>query len=202
MRSTRSFLLVIMLFALSLSAGAQQKNGPQEKPCSSGDYRLLDFWVGDWSLRWPDSPGGTPAGTGTNKIVRTLDNCVIQELFEADKPIGLHGMSLSTYDKQSGKWKQTWVDNTGSYLDFVGDVHDDGAIFMREAKDKDGNPIKQRMVYKNFNKNEFDWSWERSTDGGATWNVMWPIHYTRVGKGQVQQKKEGEKKKTPWYKQW
>jgi hypothetical protein len=32
--------------------------------------------------------------------------------------------------------------------------------------------------------------------------VMWPIHYTRLGKGQVQQQKEGEKKKTPWYKQW
>ena len=47
-----------------------------------------------------------------------------------------------------------------------------------------------------FTWNEFDWSWERSTDGGATWNVIWPIHYTRMGKGQVQQQKEGEKKKT------
>ncbi len=156
--------------------------------------------MGDWSLTWPDSPG-TPAGNGTNKISRTLDNCVIQELFEADAPVSLHGMSLSTFDKATGKWKQTWVDNSGSYLDFVGDVHDDGAIFMRDAKDKDGNPIKQRMVYKNFNKDEFDWSWERSEDGGATWKVMWPIHYIRLSKAKVQQKEQGQKK-TPWYKQW
>ena len=200
MRSTRLFLLVISLL-VSLTASAQQKNGPQEKPCSSGNYRLLDFWVGDWNLSWPDSPG-TPAGSGTNKIVRSLDNCVIQEMFEADKPVGLKGMSVSTFDKASGKWKQTWVDNTGSYLDFVGDVHDDSAIFERDAKDQSGNPIKQRMVYKNFNKDQFDWSWERSEDNGATWKVMWPIHYQRVGKGQAAKQKEGEQKKTPWYKQW
>jgi len=201
MRTLRFVIVFVSLLALTLSASAQQKNAPQAKPCSSGDYRLLDFWVGDWSLTWPDSPGGTPAGQGTNKISRTLDNCVIQELFEADKPVGLHGMSLSTFDRPSGKWKQTWVDNSGSYLDFMGDVHDDGAIFMREAKDKDGNPIKQRMVYKNFTKDEFDWSWEKSDDGGATWKVMWPIHYTRMSKAKVQQKEQGQKK-APWYKQW
>ena len=200
MRSIRLFLLVISL-TVSLTASAQQKSAAQEKPCSSGNYRLLDFWVGEWSVSWPDSPG-TPAGNGTNKVIRTLDNCVIQEQFEADKPVSLHGMSVSTFDRNLGKWRQTWVDNTGSYLDFIGDVHDDGAIFERDAKDQNGNPIKQRMVYKNFSKDQFDWSWERSEDNGATWKVMWPIHYTRMGKGQAQQQKEGEKKKTPWYKQW
>jgi len=25
----------------------------------------------------------------------------------------------------------------------------------------------------------FDWNWERSDDGGATWQVNWNIHYTR-----------------------
>ena len=200
MRTLRLVLISLFVLTFALTAAAQQKL-PQPRPCSSGDYRLLDFWVGDWSLTWPDSPGGTPAGNGTNKISRTLDNCVIQELFEADKPVSLHGMSLSTYDQPSGKWKQTWVDNSGSYLDFVGDVHDDSAIFTRDAKDKDGKPIKQRMVYKNFNKDEFDWSWERSEDDGATWKVMWPIHYTRLSKAKVQQKEQGQKK-TPWYKQW
>src|SRR2546430_355793 len=112
MRALRFFLASLAFLTFTISISAQQKNAPQQKPCSSGDYRLLDFWVGDWSLSWPASPGGTPAGTGTNKVVRTLDNCVIQELFEADKPIGLHGMSVSTFDAPSGKWKQTWVDNS------------------------------------------------------------------------------------------
>ncbi len=188
MRTLRFFLVSLCALAFVLTAGAQQKNAAQDKPCSRGDYRLLDFWVGDWSLTW-------------NKISRTLDNCVIQELFEADKPVSLHGMSLSTFDKATAKWKQTWVDNSGSYLDFVGDVHDDSAIFMRDAKDKDGNPIKQRMVYKNYNKDEFDWSWERSEDGGATWKVMWPIHYTRLSRAKVKEKEQGQKK-APWYKQW
>ena len=107
MRTLRFVLVTSLFLTLAVAANAQQKNAAQEKPCSTGYYRLLDFWVGDWALTWPDSPGGTPAGTGTNKILRTLDNCVIQELFEADKPVSLHGMSLSTFDKASGKWKHS-----------------------------------------------------------------------------------------------
>ena len=62
MRTLRLSLASLALLALTLCAAAQQQNASQAKPCSSGDYRLLDFWVGDWSLTWPDSPGGTPAG--------------------------------------------------------------------------------------------------------------------------------------------
>ena len=43
----------------------------------------------------------------------------------------------------------------------------------------DGTKILQRMVYKNITADEFDWSWESSSDGGKTWQVMWPIHYKR-----------------------
>jgi hypothetical protein len=39
--------------------------------------------------------------------------------------------------------------------------------------------VQQRMVFKNITANELDWSWERSLDGGKTWQVMWPIHYKR-----------------------
>jgi len=86
---------------------------------------------------------------------------------------------VSIFDRLSGKWKQTWVDNEGGYLDFVGELKNGQMILQREASRPDGSKILQRMVWKNITANELDWSWEASRDGGKTWQVQWPIHYKR-----------------------
>jgi hypothetical protein len=91
----------------------------------------------------------------------------------------LRGMSVSSFDAQAGKWKQTWVDNEGGYLDFVGEFADSQMTLARAATRPDGTKIQQRMVFKNITTQELDWSWERSLDGGKTWQVVWPIHYKR-----------------------
>ena len=36
----------------------------------------------------------------------------------------LRGLSVSLFNARSGKWQQTWVDNEGAYLDFVGEFKD------------------------------------------------------------------------------
>ena len=90
----------------------------------------------------------------------------------------LRGISVSTFDV-TGKWKQTWVDNEGSYLDFIGEFKDGQMILQREATQPNGIKLLQRMVWKNIAANELDWSWEASRDGGKTWQVQWPIHYKR-----------------------
>ena len=91
----------------------------------------------------------------------------------------LRGMSVSIFDTRAGKWKQTWVDNEGGYLDFVGEFKDGQMILVRDAVRPDGTKVIQRMVFKNITADELDWSWEASTDGGNTWQVNWPIHYKR-----------------------
>jgi hypothetical protein len=35
------------------------------------------------------------------------------------------------------------------------------------------------MVWYNITADEFDWNWERSDDGGKTWEVKWQIKYKR-----------------------
>jgi hypothetical protein len=93
--------------------------------------------------------------------------------------VHLRGMSVSIFDTWARKWKQTWVDNEGGYLDFVGEFKDGQMILARDAVHLDGTTVIQRMVFKNITANEFDWHWEASTDGGKTWKVMWPIQYKR-----------------------
>jgi uncharacterized protein DUF1579 len=152
-----------------------------QRPCSTPQFRQLDFWVGDWDLTWPASQSsqGKP-GRGKNHIERALDDCVVVERFDGSPGMPLRGMSVSTFDQRAGKWRQTWVDNSGGYLDFVGGLKDGSMILTREAAVPAGRKILQRMVWKNIEADSLDWSWENSADGGQTWTVLWPVHYQRV----------------------
>ena len=133
----------------------------------------LDFWIGDWDLSWGES------GFGTNRIERAVGGRVILETFEGHGPEGtLHGMSVSVREGDSGPWRQTWVDNTGGYLDLLG-VEVDGRISFERRTVEDGAPVMDRMVWLDVTPTGLRWEWQRSTDGGATWATRWEIAYRR-----------------------
>lgn len=130
--------------------------------------RQFDFWLGEWNAAWE-------GGEGMNRIEMGFDGRVVVENFTAPDLIG---MSVSVYDSERKLWCQTWVDNNGSYLDFTGGFTDGKMILTRDAFAK-GQSFKQRMVWFNIAADRFDWNWERSDDGGSTWQVKWQIKYTR-----------------------
>jgi len=131
--------------------------------------RQFDFWLGEWDCAWGDD------GRGMNHIRRIMDRKIIQENFSSPD---LEGMSVSSYDRERGLWCQTWVDNSGGYLDFTGKFDDGRMILSRDAIVR-GEACKQRMVWYNIEADQFDWNWERSDDGGTTWRVIWQIKYKR-----------------------
>ena len=134
----------------------------------------LDFWLGNWSVSWA---GG---GHGTNTIRRILDDRAIEESFDGgDADSTLTGRSLSVRDSADGRWRQTWVDSTGAYLDFVGVAVDGRIAFQREATVR-GLAVVQRMVWLDVTADAFRWQWQRSVDGGATFEVVWEIDYRRA----------------------
>lgn len=136
----------------------------------------FDFWLGNWELTWGDN------GRGTNEISRILDGRIIHENFNStpdDDSPPFKGVSVSAYDAPNDQWRQTWVDNQGGYLDFVGSFAEGKMILSREAIVQD-KPVKQRMVWFNIREDSFDWAWERSEDDGRSWQTIWPIHYTRA----------------------
>jgi hypothetical protein len=173
-------LLGAMLVCLVTTATFAEQSGapaaPPPNPCAAAEPKQLEFWVGDWDLTWPGEKQGQ-IDHGTNSIHRLLDNCVVEENFSGGEAMHLRGLSVSIFDTWARKWKQTWVDNEGGYLDSVGEFKDGQMILARDAVRLDGTKEIQRMVFKNITANEFDWNWEASTDGGKTWRVMWPIHY-------------------------
>jgi hypothetical protein len=165
--------VLALLVTFSTFALTQSQN-----PCAAAQQKQFGFWVGEWDLTWPGQTKDE-VGHGTNRITRIMDGCVVQENFSGGDSLHLRGTSVSTFDLRSSLWKQTWVDNEGGYLDFIGEFKNGQMILQREMKDQVGNRILQRMVWKNITTNELDWSWEASHDGGKTWQVNWPIHYKR-----------------------
>jgi hypothetical protein len=163
-------LVVALLLGLAAPAASQDENAP--KPCSTPEARQFDFWVGEWDLSWGET------GKGSNTIRPVLDGCVILEQFDGTPAIKLQGWSVSSYNQAAGKWKQTWVDNQGGYLDFTGSYHDGEMALSRETV-IEGEDALQRMVWYNITQDELDWRWERSFDEGKTWEVNWRIHYRR-----------------------
>ena len=133
----------------------------------------LDFWLGTWDVSWD---GG---GEGVNAVRRILDDRVIEESFEGrDADSELLGRSMSVLDARDGIWRQTWVDSTGAYLDFVG-VEVDGRIAFQREVVVDDSPVVQRMVWLDVAPEAMRWQWQRSSDRGQSWTVAWEIHYRR-----------------------
>jgi len=176
MRIICALLLCLTLFARGSSG--QQTSAAPSNPCAAPEQQQLSFWVGEWDLTWPGNQPGE-LQHGTNNIRRILDGCIVEENFSGGTDMPLRGKSLSLFDARAGKWKQTWVDNEGAYLDFVGEFKDGQMILAREVTHPDGSKVLQRMVFKSIKADAFDWSWEGSKDGGKTWQVVWPIHYQR-----------------------
>jgi len=166
--------IVVMSHPLSAqSADDSTQAKPGLRPCEHPEFRQFDFWLGQWNLTWSDS------GSGTNNITQELDSCVIMEHFDSAPSGTFRGYSVSTYNLATQQWQQTWVDNSGGYLDFVGGMVGDSMILSREAVDKKGNDFLQRMVWYNITPDSLDWSWQRSNAAGEPWQELWNIHYVR-----------------------
>jgi len=143
------------------------------------DSATFDFWVGKWDAEWQNPQGVTEKGK--NFIEKTLDGKVLQEHFEiltgANK--GFLGTSISVYNPRTQSYHQAWADNTGGYINLVGEVIGDQKIFKTLPKQQGDLTLISRMIFYDIKQDSFTWDWELSKDNGATWQLQWRINYTR-----------------------
>lgn len=170
-------LIILFISVVSLSNSiSYSQSEVNEKPCTGPEYSQFDFWVGNWQASWTDSEGKMQ--TGSNLITKTLGGCVIEENFSTGDNT-FTGRSFSVYNPVKKMWQQTWVDNSGGYLDFTGGMDGDKMILTRKGLNRKGEEIMQRMVFKDITTDSFTWNWESSADEGVSWNLMWQISYKK-----------------------
>jgi hypothetical protein len=173
-------LMILTISLLCLFTAALTAQATDDSPCARPEFRQFDFWLGDWDCTGVDTDS-TGAETFTlmhNRVTVILDSCVIKEEFDGRPASPLRGQSFSTFDTQLGKWRQVWVDNTGAYLDFIGEFND-GMMDLRRTATRHDSTFVQRILYKNITPDSMTWQWERSDDNGETWRVLWTLFYTR-----------------------
>ncbi len=188
----RIIATMCILTAMGLLVQAQTSDSPEKVPAENiqvvtakkvsnprldisvmAPERQLDFWLGEWNVKWEQ-------GQGTNSVQRILDGKVLHENFRGNWS-GSHpfnGNSFSVYVATEKTWKQTWVDNQGGYADLKGNAEGSSFILMREQIN-DGQRILQRMLFTDIRRNSFTWDWQLSRNGGTTWVSNWKIEYTR-----------------------
>ncbi|HET7029069.1 MAG TPA: tetratricopeptide repeat protein [Candidatus Limnocylindrales bacterium] len=133
-------------------------------------FRAFDFWVGSWEARTEDG-----VLQGHNRIEVVLGGAAIVERWTG--ATGYTGTSLNRYDRRTGAWRQTWVDDTGGIVEFVDGVAADGRVVFH-ARDADGS--RRRLTFEDRGPEAFRQLSEGSPDDGLTWTVEYDFRYRRL----------------------
>lgn len=143
------------------------------EPCGAlPRYHDFDFFIGEWDVQ---GVAGTPPAT--NSIQLVTGKCILFENY-VNGPYS--GKSFSYYDSTLGKWRQTYVDSTGSSAMFVGEYADGAMRFEGESHQRTG-PASSRIRMTLFNQgpDRLRQLGETTNDGGKTWTVSYDLTYTR-----------------------
>jgi len=133
-------------------------------------FRSFDFWVGSWEARTDDG-----VLQGHNRIERVLGGAAIVERWSG--ATGVCGTSLNRYDRRTGTWRQTWVDDQGDIVEFENGIAGDGRVVFGAIDAEDG---RRRLTFEDRGPDAFRQLSEQSADGGRTWTAEYDFHYRRL----------------------
>ena len=169
-----SLLSLLILLVFATNAQAQDPDAKPPVPCSTPEYRQMDFWIGDWNVT---NPKGKIVGT--NRIDQILGTCVVMENWEGRG--GSVGHSFNIYNSQNKRWEQTWVDNGGNVIYFHGtwDEEKGQMVYFSETVTKKNEPLLYRMIYTPNDDGTVRQFWEASLDAAQTWSTLFDGVYSK-----------------------
>jgi hypothetical protein len=137
----------------------------------------FDFWIGQWDVTpWTGVtvPGQT---AGFNDVHPILEHCIVFENWKGGA--GGEGKSFNYYDTNLGKWRQIWMDDSGSALDYTGEFRDGAMRFTGWTLDAQGHRVEQKLTFTPIDKDTVRQTFEASSDGGKTWQTTFDGRYVR-----------------------
>ena len=152
---------------------------PPRPNCTSPQSHQFDFWVGSWEVR----PTSRPDIIAHSLIEKRYSDCAIRENWmPVGKEISGGGGSLSNYDDRRQKWRQAWVDSSGTRVDFDGGFTA-GIMTLQGVWENMLGPGKDALVRMHYqlllDGAVHQWS-EQSIDQGKTWQPGFNFIYRRM----------------------
>ena len=147
-------------------------------PCTADErHHAFDFWIGEWNV----TNNGQFAGT--NNIQPILGHCTIFEQWESST--GGFGKSFNYYDPGHDHWRQIWISDSGTIIEFTGKARDGGIFYTAETVNPvDGSKTLHKFEFTQIDNGAVRQYWEISTDDGENWQAVWDGRYERKGEGE------------------
>lgn len=170
-------LLAASMAAATMGALAQSGSSPsavKTLPCADARYRQFDFWIGKWDVR----ANGKPAIVAHSLIEKLYGGCAIRENWMPLARTG--GGSLSGYDGATGKWRQAWIDSSGTRVDFTGGYDGDQMVITGLWRGI-GGPGKDGLVRMSYSRQPgggVRQLGEVSFDDGKSWAPSFDFIYS------------------------
>lgn len=143
-------------------------------PCDSDErHHAFDFWIGKWVVE----QAGQKAGDSNVQAI--LGHCTIFEQWES--VAGTSGKSFNYYDPAHDHWRQIWIGDGGTFIEFTGEARDGGIFFTAETiNPADGAKTLHKFEFTRIDDDGVRQYWETSADDGESWQTVWDGRYTRV----------------------
>lgn len=146
-------------------------------PCNADErHHAFDFWIGEWTV----TVGGVFAGT--NSIKPILGHCTIFEQWTGNA--GTTGKSFNYYDPGYDRWRQIWISDNGTFIEFTGVARDGGIFYKAETiNPADGSKTLHKFEFTQIGNGIVRQYWETSTDDGESWTSIWDAEYAPAADG-------------------
>ncbi|MBC7901096.1 MAG: hypothetical protein H7070_13715 [Saprospiraceae bacterium] len=140
-------------------------------PCKANpEFRQFDFWIGEWEAR---NAQGVIVGSSSIQLV--LGDCIIFENWST--PVS-SGKSFNVYDTTDRRWHQTWVDDKGTFVHYIGDLKDGKMVYVADTIIA-GKKTLAKMTFSKLENGDVRQLGENSADGGKTWTPAFDFTYIR-----------------------
>jgi hypothetical protein len=172
-RSASKSIFLAVLFSVVFVANGFAATDADSCAANSAN-RQLDYWLGNWKVGAEGS-----SGNAHSTVSPSLDKCLIVENWDGGR--GHYGQNVFGYSADDKSWYGMFADNEGRVHVFTtGKVASGTAEFEGASRGPNGESVLNRVKIIRVNPNKIEQTWEKSTDNGANWNLVFRGEYSRA----------------------
>lgn len=164
------------LFMLALAgciSAAQPSAIAAETPAATDpENRQFDFWLGDWAITDPNG-----SSEASSRVSLALGQYLVVENWDDGR--SHKGENLFAYNADDKTWHGMFADNQGRVHVFTGKVSGGLAEFYGPSRGPAGEAVLNRIRVVRLAPDRVEQSWEKSTDNGGSWTVVFKGEYSR-----------------------
>ena len=164
----------------------------KNSPLPESDAHMQDFkwFIGEWDVQSrmlmdAEKDEWLEESLTTIHTYEMNGHIIFEHFFGpiAGKPF--EGWSLRKYNSSTERWQQKWMDSSAPMiLDWGGTFNESGEyvgfseMYLTDTFEIAGEKA-ARETFFNITDDHFSWRYERTGDGGKTWQITWTLEYNR-----------------------